>query len=52
VVNATPELFYHRKRDPVPIVKEGGWAPGQVWVGAENMSLIWISSPDHPACSK
>ena len=23
-------------KDPVPIVQETGWAPGQVWTGAEN----------------
>ena len=22
-------------KDPVPIVQEAGWAPGQVWTGAE-----------------
>jgi len=23
--------------DPVSIVQEAGWAPGQVWTGAENL---------------
>ena len=23
-------------KDPVPIVQEAGWAPGPVWIGAEN----------------
>ena len=27
-----------RRRDPVPIVQEAGWAPGQVWTGAENLA--------------
>jgi hypothetical protein len=26
------------ERDPVPIVQEAGWAPGQVWTGAENLA--------------
>ena len=35
VVNATTRPLYPRERDPVPIVQEGGWAPGPVWSGAE-----------------
>jgi hypothetical protein len=45
VVNATPRLLYPWERDPVPIVKEGGWAPGQVWTGAENLASTGIRSP-------
>jgi len=30
-----PGLFTPVK-DPVPTVKEAGWAPGPVWTGAEN----------------
>jgi hypothetical protein len=29
-------------KDPVPIVQEGGWAPGMVWKGAENLYSTWI----------
>jgi len=41
--------------DPVPIVKEAGWAPGPVWTGEENLAPpppngIW--SPDRPARSE
>ena len=25
-------------KDPVPIVKEAGWASGPVWAGAENLA--------------
>ena len=25
-------------KDPVPIVQEAGWAPGPVWIGAENLA--------------
>ena len=39
-------------KDPVPIVQEAGWAPGQVWTGAENLACIEIQSPDHPARSQ
>jgi len=35
-VNTTPCLFYPQGRQPVPIVQKAGWAPGLVWVGAEN----------------
>jgi hypothetical protein len=37
--------------DPVPIVYEAGWAPGTVWMSAENLAPIWIWSPDRPAHS-
>ena len=32
-----PAALYPGK-DPVPIVKEAGWAPGTVWTGAENLA--------------
>jgi hypothetical protein len=41
-----------RERDSIPTVKEAGWAPGQVWTGAENLALAGIRSPDRPARSK
>ena len=34
--------------DPVPIVQEDGWAPGPVWIGAENLARTGIRSPDLP----
>ena len=43
-----PGRFTPRK-DSVPIVQEAGWAPGQVWTGAENFALTDIRSPDRPA---
>jgi len=39
-------------KDPVPITKEAGWAPGPFWTGAENLAPTRIRSPDRPACSK
>jgi len=39
VVNATLRPLYPRKRDPVPIAQEAGWAPEPVWTGAENLAL-------------
>ena len=48
VVNAKPRSFTPGK-DPVPIVQEAGWAPGQVWTGAENLAPTGIRSPDSPA---
>ena len=36
-------------KDPVPIVREAGWAPGPVWIGAENLAPTGIWSPDLPA---
>jgi hypothetical protein len=39
-------------KDPVPIVQETGWAPGPVWIGAENIAPTGIRSPDLPARSE
>jgi len=39
-------------KDPVPIVQEAGWAPGPVWIGAENIAPILIRTPERPARSK
>jgi hypothetical protein len=38
--------------DTVRIVQEGGWAPGPVRTGAENLALTGIRSPDRPARSE
>jgi hypothetical protein len=38
--------------DPVPIVQESEWAPGQVWTGAENLASSRIRSQDRPARSE
>ena len=40
------------ERDPAPIVQETGWAPGPVWIGAENLASAGIRSPDRPAYSQ
>jgi hypothetical protein len=47
----TPAAFTPRK-DPVPIVQEVGWAPGPIWIGAENLAPTGIRSPDLPARSE
>jgi hypothetical protein len=40
-------------KDPVPIAQEVGWAPGSVWIGAENLAPpTGIRSPDLPARSE
>jgi hypothetical protein len=41
-----PGCFILRKKNPVPIVLEAGCAPGPVWIGAENLDLTGIRSPD------
>jgi len=38
-------------KDPVPIVQEAGWAPGPVWIGAENLAATVFRSSDLPARS-
>jgi len=37
VINATPRPFYTGER---PIAYEAGWAPGMVWIGAENFTPL------------
>ena len=47
-----PRLCYFAPgKDPVPILQEGGLAPGPVWTGAENLASTGIRSPDLPARS-
>jgi hypothetical protein len=48
VINATLRPPYPRKRAPVPIVQETGWAPVPMWKGAENLAPTGIRSPDRP----
>jgi len=44
-----PRRFNHRVRNPVPIIQEAGWAPGQVWTREENLAPpTEIRSLDHP----
>jgi hypothetical protein len=50
VANATLRPLYPQERDPVPIVKEAGWASGPVWTGQEYLASTGIRSPDRPAC--
>ena len=38
-------------KDPVPILQEAGWAPGQVWTGGKSRP-DWDSNPDLPARSQ
>ena len=51
-VSVTPRPLFTPGKDPVPIVKEAGWAPGPVWIGAENLAPTGIGSPDRPALSQ
>jgi hypothetical protein len=50
MVNSKPRPLYARERDPVPIVKEAGWAPGPVWTAAENLARIGIMPYDVSYC--
>ena len=36
--NATPRPLCPWEREPIPIVKEAGWAQRPVWTGAENFA--------------
>ena len=51
-VSVTPRQLFTPGKDPVPIVREAGWAPGPVWTGAENLDPTEIRSPDRPARSQ
>ena len=51
-VSVTPWPLFTPRKDPVPIVQEGEWAPGPVWTGAENLLHTGIRSLDRPASSQ
>jgi len=44
-----PTAAFTPRKDPVPIVQEACWAPGPVWISAENLAPTGIRSPDLPA---
>jgi len=46
-----PRPLFTPGKDPVPTVRETGWAPGPVWTGAENLASTGIRSPGRPAHS-
>jgi len=51
VVSSTPRPHFTPRKDPVPILQEGGWAPEPVWTdGKSRPHQDWI--PDRPACSQ
>jgi hypothetical protein len=52
VVSSTPRPQFTLGKDPVPTVKEAGWAPGPVWTGEENLAPTGIRTPDRPARSQ
>jgi len=37
VVSSTPRPHFTPGKDPVPILKEAGWAPGPVWTGGKSL---------------
>ena len=44
---------FTRRKDPVPVVQEAGWASGPVWTGAENLAPTpGFRSPDRSARSE
>ena len=51
-VSVTLQSLFSPGKDTVPIKQEGGWAPGPVWTGAENLASTGIRSPDRPALSQ
>jgi len=48
VANAKPRPPYPPERDPVSIVQEAGWAPGQVCMRTEYFAPTGIRFPDRP----
>ena len=51
-VSVTPRPLFTTGKDPVPIVKKAGWAPGQVCTGAENLAPTGIRFPNRPTRSQ
>ena len=48
-ISLTPRSLFTPGKDPLPIVREAGWAPRPVWTCAENLAPIGIRSPDRQA---
>jgi hypothetical protein len=46
-----PDRFNSGK-DPILVVQEARWDPGQVWTDVENLADTGIGSPDRTACSE
>jgi len=40
MVSSTSGPHFNPGKDPVPILQEGGWAPGPVWKG--RISIYWF----------
>ena len=52
VVNATRRPFYPRGRDPVPTVREAGWARGPVWTNVEQRKSLCTGRGSKPEPSR
>ena len=52
VANAISRPPDPREKNPVPIVREDGWAPRPAWTGAENLTRTRVRSPNRPAGSE
>ena len=46
-----PRPHFTPRKEPVPILQEAGWVPGQVWTGGKSRHHR-DSIPDHPARSQ
>jgi len=44
IINAMPLMLYSREREQLSIIQE--WAPGTVWMGAENLTPHSDSIPE------
>ena len=51
VVSSTPRPHFILWKEPVPILREAGWAPGPVWTGGKSR-LHRNSTPDRPVLSQ
>ena len=50
MVSSTPRPHFTSGKDPLPILKEAGWAPGVVWTGGKSRPQR-DSIPDRPVRS-
>jgi hypothetical protein len=51
-ISVTLRPLFTSGKYPVHIVQGAGWAPEPIWIGAENLALTGIQSPDRPARSQ
>jgi hypothetical protein len=52
MASATPRTLYRRKKEPVPIAQEAGWATRPLWMCPETLASARVRIPNHATRSE